>query len=55
MPGKKDCISVTDDGQRVSKQKCLVLCNLKEMFQKFKEVFPETKIDFSKFTSLRPK
>ena len=25
------------------------------MFQKLKEVFPDTKIDFSKFASLRPK
>ena len=45
-----------DDGRRVSRQKYLVLCNLKEIFQKFKEVFPDTKIGFSMFiASLRPK
>ena len=52
MPGKKDCVSV---GRSVYKQKRLVLCNLKELFNAFKVKYPEVKIGFSKFASLRPK
>ena len=55
MPGKKDCVSVMVHGQHVSRQKYLILSNLKEVYQKFKDAFPETDIGFSKFASLRPK
>jgi hypothetical protein len=55
MPGKKDYISISIDGERHHAQKRLVLCNLKEAFQQFKEQNPETKIGFSKFAELRPK
>lgn len=41
--------------QRVSRQKYLIVSNLNEVFQKFKEIFPEIEIGFSKFVSLRPK
>lgn len=47
MPGKKDCILVVKDGHRVLEQKYLVLCNLKEAFQRYKGKFPEKKIGFS--------
>ena len=46
MPGKKDCVSVVKDGKRVLEQKYLVLCNLKEAYQKFKKTFPEKKLAF---------
>lgn len=36
-------------------QKRLLLGNLKELYQKFKEIYPEDKFSFSKFASLRPK
>ena len=52
MPGKKDCVSVMVHGPR---QKYLNLSNLKEVYQKFKNAFPETDIGFSKFASIRPK
>lgn len=55
MPGMKDYVSVNVDGQRQKIQKRLVLCNLKEAFEQFKETFPEHKIGFSKFAELRPK
>lgn len=56
MPGMKDYVSVKKaDGCRERKQKFLVLCNLKEAFQKFKEDHPTVKIGFSKFADLRPK
>ena len=55
MPGIKDKVSVMVNGQRVSRTKHLILSNLKEVYQKFKDVFPGTEIGFSKFASLRPK
>ncbi|XP_044583003.1 uncharacterized protein LOC123264021 isoform X1 [Cotesia glomerata] len=56
MPGMKDFVSVrNDDGNRVHVQKRLVLSNLKELYQCFREINPAEKVGFSKFASLRPK
>lgn len=56
MPGIKDYISVrNDDGKREHLQKRLILSNLKELYQKYRENYAEDKIGFSKFASLRPK
>ena len=55
MPGKKDTVSVSVNGERKSLQKHLILCNLTEAYAKFKEKYPEMKIGFSKFAELRPK
>ena len=55
MPGQKDFVSVVVDGKREHKQKHLVLCNLKEAFQLFKDKYPDAKIGFSKFADLWPK
>ncbi len=52
MPGKKDCVSIS---RNMHRQKRLILCNLKELFNEFKAKFPEVKVGFSKFASLRPK
>ena len=54
MPGKKDFISVRQEGKRIHVQKRLVLSNLKEVYQAFKDTFPSKKIGFSKFAELRP-
>ncbi|KAJ1522002.1 hypothetical protein ONE63_002324 [Megalurothrips usitatus] len=54
MPGKKDYVSVVEDGRRIQKQKRLVLCNLKELHVLF-EKQTGVQISFSKFASLRPK
>ena len=55
-PGLKDCKSSYDlDGNKVMKQKKLVLGNLKEVYQKFKESENHPDIGFSTFCSLRPK
>jgi len=51
MPGRKDCISVLIDGERQHVQKRLVLCNLKEAFQIFKDKNPELKVGLSKFAA----
>ena len=40
VPGKKDFVSVKQDEQRVQVQKRLVLSNLKELYQLFKDNFP---------------
>lgn len=55
MPGRKDFVSIILDGTRQHIQKQLVLCNLMEAYQLFKERYPEIKIGFSKFAELRPK
>lgn len=56
MPGKKDFVSVKIDVKSSTHvQKRLVLCNLKEAYERFKEKHPIDKIGFSKFAELRPK
>ena len=55
MPGKKDFVSVKQEGKRVQVQKRLMLSNLREVYREFKEKFPDRKIGFSKFAELRPK
>jgi hypothetical protein len=55
LPGMKDYVSVKGaDGTREKKQKSLILCNLKEAHEKFKELHPKL-VGFSKFAELRPK
>ena len=55
MPGKKDFKSVKEGGERVQKQKRLILMNLNEAFQLFKDKHPDVKLGLSKFCELRPK
>ena len=55
MPGRKDYVSVKQADERVQVQKRLVLSNLKEVYQVFKEKYPDKPIGFSKFADLRPK
>jgi hypothetical protein len=53
-PGQKDFTSVRLDGKKVQMQKCLILCNLKEIFVAYRNRNgPE--IGFLKFCELRPK
>lgn len=54
LPGKKDCKSVKNGDERVIKQKRLILGNLREIYSLFNERYPNLKIGFSKFASLRP-
>ena len=54
MPGKKDFVSVEQEGTRVHIQKTLVLSNLREVYRAFKDAYPDKKIGFSKFAELRP-
>lgn len=52
MPGKKDFVSIS---KNVHEQKRLLLCNLKELHQFFKQKYPDKKIGISKFCTLKPK
>ncbi|XP_044582105.1 uncharacterized protein LOC123263411 [Cotesia glomerata] len=55
MPGMKDYLSIrNDDGKREHVQKRLILSNLKELYELFKERHPDCRVGFSKFASLRP-
>ena len=49
MPGKKDFLSVMENGARKHIHKSLVLSNLKEVYQLFSEKDPNIRIWFSKF------
>ena len=55
MPGKKDFVSIREGDHRVHVQKRLILGNLKEIYQQFKEKYPTVKVGFSKFAELRPR
>ena len=55
MPGKKDFVSVKENGHRFQVQKRLILGDLKECYQLFKDKFPEERVGFSKFAELRSK
>ncbi|XP_057332044.1 uncharacterized protein LOC130671921 [Microplitis mediator] len=56
MPGKKDYVSIkNEDGSRSQVQKRLILSNLKELYQCYRDEYPEEKVGFSKFASFRPK
>ncbi|KAK6180046.1 hypothetical protein SNE40_012265 [Patella caerulea] len=54
MPGQKDFVSVKTTTGKERKQKRLVLSNLREAYQKFREDHPTTKVGFSKFATMRP-
>lgn len=56
MPGKKDFISIKlDDNKRTHVQKQLLMCNINELYQKFKEEYPNVRVGLTKFFTLRPK
>lgn len=54
-PGRKDYVSVKTNNKRIHLQKRLILVNLKELHQLFKESYPYVKCSFSKYAALRPK
>ena len=54
-PGKKDCVTVWEGTEKTVKQKRLLLGNLNELYECFKEKHPGAKVGISKFVELRPK
>lgn len=55
MPGKKDFVTIRNKGAKIQVQKRLMLANLSEVYQLFKQKYSCHKIGFSKFCELRPK
>lgn len=55
MPGKKDFVTIRSQGSKVQVQKRLILANISEIYQFFKEKYPTHRVGFSKFCELRPK
>lgn len=55
MPGTRDCMVIRDDEGKRTVQKRLILLNLKELFEGFRSEYPDVKVGFSTFASLRPK
>lgn len=54
-PGMKETKSVRlDNGVKELKQKRLILCNLKELYEQFKQEHPLANVGFSSFCALRP-
>ena len=54
-PGKKEFVTMKGDGEKVHKQKQLLLVNLKELYVEYKSKYPTDKVGFSKFCDSRPK
>ena len=56
LPGMKDYIIMRNaDGEKQKMQKRLLLLNLKELYQLFKEEYADVVVGFTKFSLLRPK
>ncbi|KAJ8671113.1 hypothetical protein QAD02_002372 [Eretmocerus hayati] len=56
LGGKEDVkLVVQEDGSRKLEQKKLILCDITELCEKFREEHPEDKVSISKFFTLRPK
>lgn len=55
MPGSKDFKSVKEGDTRIHKQKRLLLMNLNEAYELFKQRYPGHEVGLSKFCELRPK
>ena len=54
-PGKKDCVSIKINAEKIKKQKRLLLVHLKELYIEFKKHNPQLKIGFTKFCELHSK
>ncbi|KAK3912458.1 ARL14 effector protein [Frankliniella fusca] len=55
LPGKNNFVTVRENGERVRKQKHLLMGNISEVHEEFQKLHPEIKISRSKFAAIRPK
>lgn len=55
LPGRKDYVTVRENGQREQRQKRLLLSTCKEAYIEFKNQNPNIRIGSSMFTKLKPK
>lgn len=53
-PGKRDYVTINDNGEKLTEQRRLLLMNLKEAYKVFKEENNNCQLSFTKFTTLRP-
>ncbi|KAJ8668569.1 hypothetical protein QAD02_010232 [Eretmocerus hayati] len=54
MPGIWDYVAHEVDGSRVESQKRLLLCDLKEAYQHFRDSNPDISVGFTRFAEARP-
>lgn len=54
-PGIRDYVRLKSDGGYEKIQRRLIMMDLRDVYDKFKEKYPNRKIGFSKFASIRPK
>ena len=54
-PGRKDYVSVQNEGKKQHMQKRLLLETFSELYEAFKVDYPAIKLSFAKFCSVRPK
>ena len=55
MHNKKDTVIIKIEGQKLIKEKHLLLYDIKVLHRIFKEKYPKYKITLTKFAELRPK
>ena len=53
-PGRKDCITVIRNGQKVKEQRRYLLMTLKEAFALYTQEYPSDQVKLAKFKSLHP-
>ena len=53
--GKKECVTVKVNDMKEKLQKCLLLLNIRELYQELKTLNSNVKTGFSKFCELQPK
>ncbi|CAF0921078.1 unnamed protein product, partial [Didymodactylos carnosus] len=54
-PGKRDCVTVKENGVKVKRQKRHLLYNIREVYELFMLEYPNVVISRSSFAKLRPK
>lgn len=55
MPGMRDCVIVTENMEKQKVQQRLLYFNIREVYELFKQKYPNEKIGFTKFSMLRPR
>ena len=53
-PGRKDSITVIRDGQKVKEQRRYMIMSISELYELYKQEYPDDRIKLTKFKSLRP-
>ena len=53
-PGKRDVVTVKENGMKQKLQKRYLLCSIRELYQLFIEEYPGIKVSLSSFQDLRP-